>query len=125
VEFDPHQAWYHGSPLRLNTLRQGSTITQKRELARIFSHRPSIVSVFDDGQIKHNGAMPGYLYVIVDEIQSGDVVAHPQTTMEEGDEWLTTRELRLQLLCTTEPLSSEVLTDEDYAWLKARMSEKS
>lgn len=86
MEFSPHQTWYHGSPLQLHILRKASTITQKRELARIFSHKPTIVSVSDNGQIKHNGTTPGYLYVIVDQVHPRDVVAHPHTTMEAGDE---------------------------------------
>jgi hypothetical protein len=45
MEVDPAQIWYHGSPLELTTLHEGSTITQKRELARIFSHKPTRVSV--------------------------------------------------------------------------------
>ena len=86
MDFDPAQTWYHGSPLELTTLREGSTITQKRELARIFSHKPTCVSVSDTGQIKHNGTMPGYLYTIEDEIQPEDVVPHPRTTMMPGDD---------------------------------------
>ena len=117
-------AWYHGSPVELRTIREGSTITQKRELARIFSHRPTIVSVSDDGQIKHNGAMPGYLYAVADELRPGDVVPHPHTTMAPGDEWLTTRELRLRLLCSTEPAPEEQLTDEECAALLARLAEQ-
>ena len=78
----------------------------------------------DDGQIKHNGTLPGYLYVITEKIHPEDVIPHPQTTMGPGDEWLTTRELHLQFLCTTEPLSGELLTDDDYAWLKERMAGK-
>lgn len=113
MEFDPNHSWYHGSPHKLISLREGSTITQKRELARIFSHKPAIVSVSDDGQIKHNGTQLGYLYAIEDKIQPEDVVPHPQTTMEVGDEWLTTRELRLKLLCTTEPVSGELLSGKD------------
>jgi hypothetical protein len=122
--FIPDQPWYHGSPLELTTLREGSTITQKYELARVFSHKPAIVSVLDDGQIKHNGALPGYLYIIADKVQLEDVTPHPQTTMGPGDEWLTTRELRLELLCTTEPLSDELLSDADIAELMKRAGEK-
>jgi len=121
---DPKQPWYHGSPVELSTLRTGSTITQKQELARIFSHKPTIVSVSDDGQIKHNGALPGYLYLIMDEISLGDIMLHPQTTMNEGDEWLTTREFRLRLLCKTELVVSEMLTNEDYEFLKDKLSEQ-
>jgi hypothetical protein len=124
MKFDPKQSWYHGSPLELSILNTGSTITQKRELARIFSHKPSIVSISDDGQIRHNGTISGYLYLITDEIQSQDVIPHPQTTMSDGDEWLTTCELHLQLLCTTDVISAEQLTDDDYAMLRDKLSEQ-
>jgi len=120
----PGQPWYHGSPFELSTIREGSTITQKRELARIFSHRPTVVSVSDDGQIKHNGTMPGYLYAVADEIRPGDLVPHPGTTMAPGDEWLTTRELRLRLLGPTEPAPEEQLTDRECASLASRLAEK-
>lgn len=76
----------------------------------------------DDGQIKHDGKEPGYLYVIVDEIQSKDVIPHPQTTMSEDDEWLTTRGLFLQLLCAADLAATEQLTDDDYAMLREKLS---
>jgi len=68
--------------------------------------------------------MPGYLYTVADEIQPGDVVPHPRTTMAPGDEWLTTRELRLRLLCSTVPAPEEQLTDEECAILQGRLAEQ-
>jgi hypothetical protein len=124
MNFDPAQTWYHGSPLELTRLQEGSTITQKRELARIFSHKPTLVSVSDTGQIKHNGTLPGYLYTVADNIQPKDVVPHPRTTMATGDEWLTTRELRLRLLCPTEPAPEEQLTGEEWAALQRQLAEQ-
>ena len=124
MDFDPARTWYHGSPLKLTTLHEGSTITQKRGLARIFSHKPTLVSVSDNGQIKHNGMLLGYLYVVADEIQPKDVVPHPRTAMAPGDEWLTTRELRLQLLCSTEPAPEEQLTDAEWAALQRQLTEQ-
>lgn len=116
--------WYHGSPFELKTIREGSTITLKCELARIFSKKPAIVSVSDDGQIKHNGTMPDYLYTVADEIQPEDVVPHPRATMALGDEWLTARERRLRLLHCTEPAPEEQLTDEECAVLQGRLVEQ-
>jgi hypothetical protein len=113
MDFDPALPWYHGSPVNLTILRVGSTITQKEDLARIFSHKPAIVCISDDGQIRHNGALPGYLYTIAEMISPGDVVPHPRTTMVPGDEWLTTRELRVRLLRATEPAAEERLTAEE------------
>ena len=118
---DPNLAWYHGSPFELTTIRTGSTITQDRELARIFSHKPPLVSIDDDGTIRHTGRQPGYLYVIAEEVTPDDVIPHPRTTMRPGDEWLTTRELRLELIGPTVPVPEELLTDEEIAELQARL----
>ena len=119
---DYTQPWYHGSPVALTTLRVGSTITQRRDLARIFSHKPTIVSFEDDGRIKHNGTLPGYLYSIDEEIAPEDVEAHPRTTMGPGDEWLTHRELRLRLLGTVEPRPEELFTAEELEDLHQRIA---
>lgn len=115
------RCWYHGSPEKLTTIRKGSTITQKLALARIFSHKPSLVSVSDDGHIKHNGAMPGYVYVVAEKVGAGDVAPHPRTSMAPGDEWLTNRELRVQLLHPATPLPEEQLTDADIALLQEHL----
>jgi hypothetical protein len=94
------QAWYHGSPRRLDTLRAGSTITHQRSLARVFSHKPSIVSL-DDGAdglvLQHNGTLPGFLY-LVEGVESADVFQHPRSSMPQGLEWITRRDLPLRLL---------------------------
>jgi|SaaInl4_150m_RNA_FD_contig_31_1477428_length_834_multi_3_in_0_out_0_2 hypothetical protein len=113
-------AWYHGSPLELTYVREGSTITQDRELARVFSHKPPIVSVGDDGRIKHTGTQPGFLYAIDEEVRTEDVVPHPRTTMEPGAEWLTTRNLKLRLVCPTDLLQDELLSEEELRELRER-----
>lgn len=123
MDFDATQPWYHGSPFKVTTIRTGSAITQKRELARVFSHKPALVSVSDDGQIKHNGTLPGHLYAIAEAIGPRDVRPHPRTTMAAGDEWLTTRELRVQWLCSTTPVPAEQLTDAERAALQQRIVE--
>ena len=110
--------WYHGTPYELTSIREGSTITRDRDLARVFSHKPTIVCTLDDGRIKHTGTQPGYLYVIDEVVQSEDVIPHPRTTMDAGSEWLTTRELRLRLLCPTIPVPGELLSDDELAELR-------
>ena len=114
MEFDPTLLWYHGSPLELETIRAGSTITQKSNLAQIFSHKPTIVSVSDDGQIKHNGNRPGYLYVISEDVRPEDITPHPETTMAAGDEWLTTRELQIEFVRAVEIVSEEQFTEMEF-----------
>ena len=123
-DFEVIHSWYHGSPRKLTTIRTGSTITQKRELARVFSHKPTIVSISDDGQIKHNGSKPGYLYIIADEIKPDDVIPHPRTTMAPGDEWLTKRALRVQFLELVEIKPDEILTDAEMDALQERLDEQ-
>ena len=110
--YEEQGKWYHGSPLELKVLRKGSTITQKRDLARIFSHKPQIVSINDNGSILHNGVQPGFLYEITETVTSGDVLPHPRTTMQPGYEWIITRPLKVSLLCKTTLRSEEQLTEE-------------
>lgn len=113
--------WYHGSPLKLDAIRKGSTITQDRDLARVFSHKPSIVSVSDEGWIKHDGATPGLLYRIAEKMKPGDIRPHPGSSVREGSEWLTERELRVSLVAPTVVVDEERLTPEEIAELRSRL----
>lgn len=117
---DPNAKWYHGSPYKLKVLRAGSTITQWYELARVFSHKPTVVSVSDSREIRHNGMLPGFLYEIAEPVTDADVMPHPRTTMAPGDEWLTCRDLRLALIGETVVCSDELLSEEDIAALRRR-----
>ncbi|MBN1934617.1 MAG: hypothetical protein JW934_08120 [Anaerolineae bacterium] len=115
--------WYHGSPLQLTVLRQGSTITRDRHLAEVFSHKPEIVSLEDDGTIRHNGTLPGFLYRIDEPVGEDDVYPHPRTTMGPGKEWLTRRDLKLALIGAVEQIESEFLSAAEIEALKSRMSD--
>ena len=107
------QTWYHGSPYELTMLRAGSTITQNRDLAQAFSHKPALLCVSDEGRIRHNGTAPGYLYRLSEPVGPDDVYAHPRSTMEPGAEWLTRRELRVELIGPVEVAAEERLNDEE------------
>ena len=111
--------WYHGSPYELKVLRKGSTITKMRDLARIFSHKPEIVSIDNNGHILHTGVQPGYLYQITETVTSEDVVPHPRSTMQSGYEWIINRPLKVSLLCVTIPCPDERLSEEDIEVLSA------
>jgi hypothetical protein len=129
ITFDASCPWYHGSPLVLELLREGSTITQDEELARAFSHKPAVLALEDDTQllqagarrIRHNGTLPGLLYIIDEPVSAGDVYPHPQTSMTPGLEWLTRRSLRLRLLGPVPVNPSEFLTEADIEELRRRM----
>jgi hypothetical protein len=105
--------WYHGAQQEITLLRAGSSISQDRDIARIFSHRPAILSQEDDGTRKHNGTTPGFLYLIDEEIRPEDVYPHPHPINESRWEWITTRELRVRLLERTSLRPEELLTNEE------------
>ena len=103
ITINQTRPWYHGSDLVLTELKTGSTITQWRELAEAFSHKPTSLEYEDDGSIKHNGTAKGYLYVIDEPVVAGeDIYQHPNTSMDENAEFLTARPLKVRLLCELE-----------------------
>jgi hypothetical protein len=128
VEWDYTKPWYHGSPERLTYIRRGSTITQDRDLARVFSHRPTLVSCYTDSEgryrIKHSGTRPGFLYRVAENVSVEDVYPHPRTTMQPGDEWLTKRDLRVELISTTTVVPEESFTPQESEELRRRMGLK-
>jgi len=100
IEITTDGVWYHGSNQIFTELREGSTVTQWRELAEAFSHKPTQLGYDDDGTISHNGTEKGYLYVIDEPVTVGeDVYQHPRTVMDENAEFLTSRPLKVRLVC--------------------------
>jgi hypothetical protein len=90
--------WFHGSSLKLEMLQEGSSITQIEKLAQAFSSRPSIISVDDDGRIKHNGKSRGRVYRVADKVNDDDIYEHPRSSMEKGWEYITRKEFKLEFL---------------------------
>lgn len=94
--------WFHGSPLKLETLAAGSTVTRCRAVAEAFSHKPTRVSLDENRRpiaIEHDGTLPGYLYVVDEPVGESDVRPHPHSSFPgEGWEWITDRPLRLRLV---------------------------
>ena len=99
ITINPDGTWYHGSNVLFSELREGSTITQWRELAEAFSHQPTMLGYDDNGIISHNGVEKGYLYIVDEDIEIGkDVYQHPRTTMDQNAEFLTKRPLSVKLI---------------------------
>ena len=100
LKIDPSGTWYHGSNLMLSELKEGSTITQWKELAEAFSPKPTRLSYDDNGVISHNGKEKGYLYMLDEHITLDiDVYQHPRTVMDKNAEFLTKRPLKVKLIC--------------------------
>ena len=123
-DFDYTLTWYHGSQQKLNTLRVGSSITQDRNVAKAFSHRPSLLTQSESGTAKHDGTTPGYLYIVADEIGPDDVYPHPHPVNVTRWEWLTNRELKLKLIEQTIVTDEERLTDQEIAEIKRKQEER-
>lgn len=121
--WDFARPWFHGSPHVLETLLAGSTITQDEHLARVFSHKPEIVSLDEEGgglRIRHTGRQPGLLYQLDEPIGPADVYPHPRTSMPAGLEWLTRRPLRLRLLGPVEIAAEDLLSEAEVEELRRR-----
>ena len=100
LRINPGGTWYHGSDRVFSELKEGSTVTQWKELAEAFSHKPTRLSYDDNGVISHNGKEKGYLYILDEPVTVGiDVVQHPRTVMDKNAEFLTKRPLRVKLIC--------------------------
>lgn len=113
--FDAAAPWFHGSPYELTELRAGGTITQDRALARVFSHKPSLVSADDEGRIRHNGRRAGLLYLIAEPVRRDDVTPVPGSTLAPGQEWLSARPLRLAPIERPAPAPAELLSPGEEA----------
>ena len=120
VGIDYSGPWYHGSDQMLTTLRIGSSITQDKSVAKAFSHQPSLVLQFGGGRVRHDGQSPGYLYVISEAIGPDDVRPHPHPVNLDRWEWLTERELTLELIERTVVTAAERLTDQEIAEVRRK-----
>ncbi|MCU0606078.1 MAG: hypothetical protein MUF78_01320 [Candidatus Edwardsbacteria bacterium] len=120
--FDPGKPWYHGSPRKVTTLRAGSTITQDRELARIFSHKPALVVGEEaNKRWKHTGPFArGFLYRVVGQITECDIERVPHSSLSPGMEWNTRREFALELVAETTVKPEELLTRHELREMAAR-----
>ena len=123
-DFDYTLTWYHGSQQKLTTLRIGSSITQNRNVAKGFSHNPSLLTQSGGGTVKHDGVTPGYLYTVADEIDPDDVQPHSHPVNATRWEWLTNRELKLKLIEQTIVTDEERLTDQEIAEIKRKQEER-
>lgn len=96
---DPDSIWYHGSDQIFDTLAAGSTITQWRELAEAFSHKPKYLFYTKKGKIHHTGRKQGFLYAVDEPVIIGrDVHPHPRTTMDQNVEYITDRPLQVRMI---------------------------
>ncbi len=114
------QVWFHGSPLQLEVLQKGSTITQIEKLAQVFSCKPRIVSVSDDGEIRHDGKSAGRVYRVTDRVHPDDIYEHPRSSMNEGWEYITKKEFKLRFLYEVSPDPDDILSEDEIREIRGR-----
>jgi hypothetical protein len=117
---DYNRTWYHGSPVRLETVRKGSAVSRHKRVAMAFSHKPSIVSMSEHGNVKHNGRTPGFLYRVEETVGPDDVCPYPGSSEHEAWEWLTKRDLEVSLIGRTTARRDELLSRWQVVGLKTR-----
>jgi len=113
ILYRPPREWFHGSPLRLEFVQEGSTVTPIIELARVFAHKPARVELNTEEHgitrtttITHNGQFDGYLYRVLVENPEADLRQHPTSAFAPGEEMLVTRDIALEFLGEL-PMSAE------------------
>lgn len=110
--------WYHGSPEGLTVLRAGSWLTQLRELAKAFAHKPTLIQFGEADSVQHDGQQPGFLYV-VDEPVGPDDVTYLRNTADTH--WQTSRDLRLRLVAELPPDDPPQLAPAQIGALRQQM----
>lgn len=108
--------WYHGSPIRLELLLSESMVTPFRKVAKAFAHKPPRVSMSDDcTDVTHNGTLPGFLYVISEDVAAYDIIELPGTA---GTHWVIQRDLRVDFVAELPITDPPLLSDEEIECLK-------
>ena len=91
--------YYHGSPFKIGTLKEGFDFTPFKELAIAFGTKPSHISI-NEGKVSHDGIKyPVYLYQIDEDIKlEKDFINHPNSAFDKGMEFRSKRDLKLKLI---------------------------
>ncbi len=122
-EYDYCAPWYHGSPEELTVLRRGSWVTQFKEMAKAFSHKPTLISSEGSefgGDCKHNGQQPGFLYAVSEPLTPSDVSYLGDTAQSH---WRTQRDLQIRLVAELPIDDPPQLGAEEIAALRRKMPE--
>lgn len=123
TECDYGARWYHGSPEMIAVLRKGSWVTQFKEMAKAFSHKPSLMSLADDCQsVKHDGKVPGFLYMVSESLGPDDVSYLRDTA---NTHWQTERDLQISIVAELAVDDPPLLNEEEIAVLRKDMPEGS
>lgn len=93
--------FYHGSPYKLEYLKEGCDFTPYKELAIAFGSKPVSLSV-DENNIYFNPSITTVYLYKVDEtiIYNVDYYDRPRSSFEKGYELRANRKVKLKLIQT-------------------------
>lgn len=96
-------------------------MTQFKELAKAFSHKPSLISFGDDHQtVKHDGQEPGFLYALFGPVSADTVSYLPHTALTH---WQTQCDMCVRLLSELPIDDPPQLSAEEVAVMRREMPE--
>jgi hypothetical protein len=96
-------------------------VTQFKELAKAFSHKPTLISFGDDNQtVKHDGQQPGFLYVLSEPVGPDTVSYLPHTALTH---WQTQCDLQVRLVSKLPADDPPQLSAEEIARMHRRLPE--
>lgn len=117
--YDCNRTWYHGSQLGdLRELSAGSAVSPSRDVARAFSHRPTLVSA--GHRVRHDGRVGGFLYRVSEPLRAEDLDCPEFAGNEDRVEWHVQRPVRVELLEPTRIKPEDLLSDEEIGDLRRR-----
>jgi len=93
-------------------------------VAKAFSHQPSLVAWSNTDRIRHDGAVPGFLYRVAEAIGPNDVHPHSHPVNVDRWEWLTERDWTVEVSEATVVTAAERLTDDEIAESRRKQKER-
>ena len=99
--YENSNVFYHGSPYKLEYLKEGCDFTPYKEIAVAFGSKPLSLSINEDIIYFNPSVETIYLYIIDEEIVYNlDYIDRPNSSLDKGMELRTKRNLKLKLIQT-------------------------
>ena len=98
---EPKNNYYHGSPYKLDYLKEGCDFTPYKEIAIAFGSKPISLSINEDIIYFNPSVETIYLYIIEDDVvYNFDYIDRPNSSLGKGMELRANRKLKLKLIET-------------------------
>lgn len=96
---EPKNNYYHGSPYKLEYLKEGCDFTPYKEIAVAFGSKPISLSINEDYIYFNPTAKNIYLYIIDEDVEYNlDYIDRPNSSLDNGIELRAKRNIKLKLM---------------------------